>query len=50
MMATEAGKASLAKTEVRHGITQQRISGAGRQLCPPQESVDLSTQSGRKGD
>jgi len=50
MMAAEDGKAGLAKTEVRHWETQQRVSGAGRQLCPSQESVDLSTQSGRRGD
>lgn len=48
MTATEADKAGLAKTELRHRLTQQRKSGAGRQLGPPQESVDLPTQIGRR--
>lgn len=42
-MAADAGKAGLAKTKVRHRISQPRISGAGKQFCPPQKSVDLST-------
>lgn len=51
MMATEAGKAGLAKTELRHGITQRRVTQLQVGSCVhPRSHLTSLTRSGRRGD